>query len=100
MPGGLSKYEFAGLLRGRTGSSNAGTCATAIYRGSYLGRAPFDEPSVLAFALNDVFVPPLQKAFAEVVGFHRPPKACSYRDAVVSIRKQYLGHVRRPHLLA
>jgi 4-hydroxy-3-polyprenylbenzoate decarboxylase len=67
----------------------------AIYHGSYMGRAPHDEPSVLAMALNDVFVPILQKVFPEIVEFHLPPEACSYRVAVVSIRKQYAGHARR-----
>lgn len=67
----------------------------AIYHGSYMGRAPFDEPSVLALALNDVFVPLLQKIFPEIVDFYLPPEACSYRVAVVSIRKQYPGHAQR-----
>ena len=69
--------------------------SNAIYHGSYMGRAPFDEPSVLALALNDVFVPILRKVFPEIVDFHLPPEACSYRIAVVSIRKQYAGHARR-----
>lgn len=67
----------------------------AIYHGSYMGRAPHDEPSVLAMALNDVFVPILRKVFPEIVDFFLPPEACSYRIAVVSIRKQYPGHARR-----
>jgi 4-hydroxy-3-polyprenylbenzoate decarboxylase len=67
----------------------------AIYHGSYMGRAPHDEPSVLAMALNDVFVPILRKVFPEIVDFYLPPEACSYRIAVVSIRKQYPGHARR-----
>jgi len=67
----------------------------AIYHGSYMGRAPHDEPSVMAMALNDVFVPILQKIFPEIVDFYLPPEACSYRIAVVSIRKQYAGHARR-----
>ena len=67
----------------------------AIYHGSYMGRAPFDEPSVLAAALNEIYVPILQKVFPEIVDFHLPPEACSYRLAVVSIRKQYAGHARR-----
>lgn len=67
----------------------------AIYQGSYMGRSPFDEPSVLAMALNEVFVPILQKVFPEIVDFHLPPEACSYRIAVVSIHKQYAGHARR-----
>lgn len=67
----------------------------AIYHGSYMGRAPHDEPSVLALALNDIFVPILQKVFPEIVDFYLPPEACSYRIAVVSIHKQYAGHPRR-----
>lgn len=67
----------------------------AIYHGSYMGRAPGDEPSVLSSALNEVFVPILRKVFPEIVDFHLPPEACSYRIAVVSIRKQYPGHARR-----
>ena len=67
----------------------------AIYHGSYMGRAPHDEPSVLAMALNDIFVPILRKVFPEIVDFYLPPEACSYRIAVVSIRKQYAGHARR-----
>jgi 4-hydroxy-3-polyprenylbenzoate decarboxylase len=67
----------------------------AIYHGSYMGRAPFDEPSVLALALNELFVPILQKVFPEIVDFHLPPEACSYRVAVIAIRKQYPGHARR-----
>ncbi|OOG38562.1 MULTISPECIES: UbiD family decarboxylase [unclassified Rhodanobacter] len=67
----------------------------AIYHGSYMGRAPYDEPSVLSMALNDIFVPILQKVFPEIVDFFLPPEACSYRIAVVSIRKQYAGHARR-----
>lgn len=67
----------------------------AIYQGSYMGRAPFDEPSVLALALNEIFVPILRKVFPEIVDFYLPPEACSYRIAVVSIRKQYAGHARR-----
>ena len=67
----------------------------AIYQGSYMGRAPYDEPSVLALALNELFVPILRKVFPEIVDFYLPPEACSYRIAVVSIRKQYAGHARR-----
>lgn len=67
----------------------------AIYHGTYMGRAPFDEPSVLAMALNDVFVPILRKVFPEIVDFYLPPEACSHRVAVVSIQKQYPGHARR-----
>ena len=67
----------------------------AIYHGSYMGRAPHDEPSELAMALNDLFVPILRRVFPEIVDFYLPPAACSYRVALVSIRKQYPGHARR-----
>jgi 4-hydroxy-3-polyprenylbenzoate decarboxylase len=67
----------------------------AIYQGSYMGRAPHDEPSMLAVALNEVFLPILRRVFPDIVDFHLPPEACSYRIAVVSIRKQYAGHARR-----
>lgn len=60
-----------------------------------MGRSPWDEPSVLASVLNEVFVPILQRIFPEVVDFHLPPEACSYRIAVLSIRKGYAGHARR-----
>jgi 4-hydroxy-3-polyprenylbenzoate decarboxylase len=66
-----------------------------IYHSSYMGRSPYDEPSVLAAALNEVFIPILQKQFPEIVDFYLPPEACSYRVAVVSIRKRYPGHARR-----
>jgi 4-hydroxy-3-polyprenylbenzoate decarboxylase len=67
----------------------------AIYHGSYMGRSPYDEPSELALALNELFVPLLRRMFPEIVDFHLPAEACSYRVAVVSIRKQYPGHARR-----
>jgi 4-hydroxy-3-polyprenylbenzoate decarboxylase len=66
-----------------------------IYPGTYMGRAPFDEPSVMSMALNEVFIPLLQKQFPEITDFYLPPEACSYRIAVVSIRKAYPGHARR-----
>ncbi|GMQ90872.1 MAG: 4-hydroxy-3-polyprenylbenzoate decarboxylase [Gammaproteobacteria bacterium] len=66
-----------------------------IYHSTYMGRSPYDEPSVLAVALNEVFIPLLQKQFPEIVDFYLPPEACSYRIAVVSIKKAYLGHARR-----
>jgi 4-hydroxy-3-polyprenylbenzoate decarboxylase len=66
----------------------------AIYHSTYTGRPP-DEPAVLGAALNEVFVPILQKQFPEIVDFYLPPAACSYRVAFVSIRKQYAGHARR-----
>jgi 4-hydroxy-3-polyprenylbenzoate decarboxylase len=65
-----------------------------IYHTTYTGRPP-DEPSVLGLALNDVFVPILKTQFPEIVDFYLPAEACSYRVAVVSIRKQYPGHARR-----
>jgi 4-hydroxy-3-polyprenylbenzoate decarboxylase len=69
--------------------------ANPIYHSTYLGRSPFDEASVMALALNEIFVPLLQKQFPEIADFHLPPEACSYRVAVVSIKKQYAGHARR-----
>jgi len=66
-----------------------------IYPATYMGRSPYDEPSVMSMALNDVFVPLLQQQFPEIVDFFLPPEACSYRIAVVSIRKAYPGHARR-----
>ena len=65
-----------------------------IYHSTYTGKPP-DEPAVLGVALNEVFVPLLQKQFPEIVDFYLPPEGCSYRLAVVSIRKQYAGHAKR-----
>ena len=65
-----------------------------IYHSTYTGKPP-DEPSVLGLALNEVFVPLLQRQFPEIVDFYLPPEACSYRLAVVSMRKQYAGHAKR-----
>ena len=65
-----------------------------IYLTTFTGRPP-DEPSVLGRALNDVFAPLLIRQFPEIVDFWLPPEACSYRLAVVSIKKQYPGHARR-----
>ncbi len=65
-----------------------------IYHSTYTGRPP-DEPAILGVALNEVFVPILQKQFPEVVDFYLPPEGCSYRMAVVSIHKQYAGHAKR-----
>jgi 4-hydroxy-3-polyprenylbenzoate decarboxylase len=67
----------------------------AFYHGGYMGRSPHDEPSVLAMSLNEMFVPMLQRSFPEIVDFYLPPEACSYRIAVVSIRKAYPGHARQ-----
>ncbi|NDH09125.1 MAG: 4-hydroxy-3-polyprenylbenzoate decarboxylase [Gammaproteobacteria bacterium] len=65
-----------------------------IYHSTYTGRPP-DEPAILGVALNEVFVPLLQKQFPEIVDFYLPPEGCSYRLAVVSIKKQYPGHPKR-----
>ena len=66
-----------------------------IYQGSWMGKSPHDEPSVLASALNELFTPILRGAFPEIVDFFLPPAASSYRIALVSIRKRYPGHARR-----
>lgn len=65
-----------------------------IYHSTYTGRPP-DEPAILGVALNEVFVPILQKQFPEIIDFYLPPEGCSYRMAVVSIKKQYAGHAKR-----
>ena len=65
-----------------------------IYHSTYTGKPP-DEPAVLGVALNEVFVPILQKQFPEIVDFYLPPEGCSYRMAVISIRKAYPGHAKR-----
>lgn len=65
-----------------------------IYHTTYTGRPP-DEPAVLGVALNEVFVPILQKQFPEITDFYLPPEGCSYRLAVVSMKKQYPGHAKR-----
>ena len=65
-----------------------------IYHSTYTGKPP-DEPAVLAMALNEVFVPILQKQFPEITDFYLPPEGCSYRLAVVSIRKEFPGHAKR-----
>ncbi len=65
-----------------------------IYHSPYTGKPP-DEPAMLGVAPNEVFVPLLQKQFPEITDFYLPPEGCSYRLAVVSIRKQYAGHARR-----
>lgn len=65
-----------------------------IYHSTYTGRPP-DEPSVLGVALNEVFIPILQKQFPEITDFYLPPEGCSYRMAVISIKKQYAGHAKR-----
>lgn len=65
-----------------------------IYHSTYTGK-PIDEPAVLGMALNEMFVPLLQQQFPEIIDFYLPPEACSYRMAIVSIKKQYLGHTKR-----
>lgn len=65
-----------------------------IYHSTYTGKPP-DEPAVLGVALNEVFVPLLQKQFAEITDFYLPPEGCSYRMAIVQIRKSYPGHAKR-----
>ncbi len=65
-----------------------------IYHSTYTGRPP-DEPAVLGVALNEVFVPILQKQFPEITDFYLPPEGCSYRVACVSMKKQYPGHAKR-----
>lgn len=66
----------------------------AIYHSTYTGRPP-DEPAILGVALNEVFVPILCKQFPEIVDFYLPPEGCSYRMAVVTMKKQYPGHAKR-----
>jgi 4-hydroxy-3-polyprenylbenzoate decarboxylase len=65
-----------------------------IYHSTYTGRPP-DEPAVLGVALNEVFVPLLRKQFPEITDFYLPPEGCSYRMAVVTMKKQYPGHAKR-----
>ncbi len=65
-----------------------------IYHSTYTGRPP-DEPAILGVALNEVFVPLLQQQFPEIQDFYLPPEGCSYRMAVVTIKKQYAGHAKR-----
>jgi 4-hydroxy-3-polyprenylbenzoate decarboxylase len=65
-----------------------------IYHSTYTGKPP-DEPAVLGMALNEVFVPILQKQFPEIVDFYLPPEGCSYRLAVISMKKSYAGHAKR-----
>ena len=65
-----------------------------IYHSTYTGKPP-DEPAILGVALNEVFVPILQKQFPEIADFYLPPEGCSYRMAIVSIKKSYAGHAKR-----
>lgn len=74
------------------------TCITQrskpIYHSTHTGR-PLDEPSIISMALNEIFIPILQKQFPEIVDFYLPPEACSYRLAIITINKQFPGHARR-----
>ena len=65
-----------------------------IYHSTYTGRPP-DEPAILGIALNEVFVPIIQKQYPEITDFYLPPEGCSYRLAIISIKKQYPGHAKR-----
>ena len=65
-----------------------------VYHSTYTGKPP-DEPAILGVALNEVFVPILQKQFPEITDFYLPPEGCSYRLAVISIKKAYPGHAKR-----
>ncbi|NQY33944.1 MAG: 4-hydroxy-3-polyprenylbenzoate decarboxylase [Alteromonadaceae bacterium] len=65
-----------------------------IYHSTYTGRPP-DEPAILGVALNEVFIPILQKQYPEIQDFYLPPEGCSYRLAIVTIKKQYAGHAKR-----
>ncbi|HET8877481.1 MAG TPA: 4-hydroxy-3-polyprenylbenzoate decarboxylase [Casimicrobiaceae bacterium] len=65
-----------------------------IYHSTYTGKPP-DEPAMLGVALNEVFVPLLQKQYPEISDFYLPPEGCSYRLAVVAMKKQYPGHAKR-----
>src|SRR5204863_7220116 len=65
-----------------------------IYHSTYTGKPP-DEPAILGLALNEVFVPLLQKQYPEIVDFYLPPEGCSYRIAIVALDKQYAGHAKR-----
>ena len=82
-----SGSRFFGCRRSPCGSD-------PIYLSTFTGRPP-DEPSILGEALNEVFIPLLQQQFPEIVDFWLPPEGCSYRIAVVSIRKAYPGHAKR-----
>ena len=76
------------MVRSQSGSESP------IYHSTYTGRPP-DEPAVLGVALNEVFVPLLTRQFPEIRDFYLPPEGCSYRMALVSIKKEYPGHAKR-----
>jgi 4-hydroxy-3-polyprenylbenzoate decarboxylase len=78
----------------RCSPSSASPTGSPIYHSTYTGRPP-DEPAILGVALNEVFVPILQKQFPEITDFYLPPEGCSYRMAVVTMKKQYPGHAKR-----
>nr|BET44837.1 MAG: 4-hydroxy-3-polyprenylbenzoate decarboxylase [Candidatus Aschnera chinzeii] len=65
-----------------------------IYHSTYTGRPP-DEPSIIGAALNEIFIPILQKQFPEIIDFYLPPEGCSYRLAIITIKKQYIGHAKK-----
>ncbi len=84
----------SGLLRHGLAIERITMRRDPIYHSTYTGKPP-DEPAMLGVALNEVFVPLLQKQFPEIMDFYLPPEGCSYRMAVVSIKKQYPGHAKR-----
>lgn len=65
-----------------------------IYHSTYTGRPP-DEPSIIGMAMNELFIPIIQKQFPEIVDFYLPPEGCSYRLVIVTIKKQYIGHAKK-----
>lgn len=65
-----------------------------IYHSTYTGRPP-DEPSILSMTINEIFIPIIQKQFPEIIDFYLPPEGCSYRLAIITIKKQYIGHAKR-----
>ncbi|URJ25086.1 4-hydroxy-3-polyprenylbenzoate decarboxylase [Candidatus Blochmannia ocreatus (nom. nud.)] len=65
-----------------------------IYHSTYTGK-PIDEPAMLSIAMNEIFIPIIQKQFPEITDFYLPPEGCSYRLAIVTIKKQYIGHAKR-----
>jgi 4-hydroxy-3-polyprenylbenzoate decarboxylase len=83
-------YYNERLVPGVRDRAHDACAAIPIYHSTYTGKPP-DEPAVLGVALNEVFVPILQKQFPEIVDFYLPPEGCSYRLAIVSMKKQYPG---------
>ena len=82
----VERFRFSRSIRSQPGKSD--------YHSTYTGRPP-DEPAILEVALNEVFVPLLKKQFPEISDFYLPPEGCSYRMAVVTMRKEYPGHAKR-----